>query len=162
MIGTKDSASRRFVSTSTYTMQTSSTTFPILSLNYRRPRSSGSPTSAPPCSKTALQSGWRRRSRSGTRRWLCRRTSWSTWIRRSPRSSSNPAQSAVSDSANYFLIIISSSNTASKGVSANMLQAGSKRRRTKKQIEEEKKAEILKRQQTEAKITNYNAMQMKV
>ena len=43
-----------------------------------------------------------------------------------------------------------------------MLQAGSKRRRTKKQIEEEKKAEILKRQQTEAKITNYNAMQMKV
>ena len=43
-----------------------------------------------------------------------------------------------------------------------MLQAGTKRRRTKKQIEEEKKAEILKRQQTEAKITNYNAMQMKV
>ena len=43
-----------------------------------------------------------------------------------------------------------------------MLQAGSKRRRTKKQIEAEKQAEVLKRQQTEAKVTNYNAMQMKV
>ena len=85
-----------------------------------------------------------------------------TWIRRSLRSSNNPLQSAVSDSTNYFLILNFSSNIASKGVSANMLQAGSKRRRTKKQIEEEKKAEILKRQQTEAKISNYNAMQMKV
>ena len=43
-----------------------------------------------------------------------------------------------------------------------MLQASSKRRRTKKQIEAEKQAEVLKRQQTEAKVTNYNAMQMKV
>ena len=43
-----------------------------------------------------------------------------------------------------------------------MLQAGSKRRRTKKQIEEDRQEEILKRQQTEAKMANYDALQAKV
>ena len=43
-----------------------------------------------------------------------------------------------------------------------MLQAGSKRRRTKKQIEEEKQEEILKRQQIEAKVANFDALQAKV
>ena len=43
-----------------------------------------------------------------------------------------------------------------------MLQAGSKRRRTKKQIEEEKQEEFLKKQQTEAKLANYEALQAKV
>ena len=53
-------------------------------------------------------------------------------------------------------------STANKGCSASMLQAGSKRRRTKKQIEEEKQEEFLKKQQTEAKLANYEALQAKV
>ena len=52
--------------------------------------------------------------------------------------------------------------TASKGSSANLLQAGSKRRRTKKQIEEDKKAQLLKEQQSAAKIAQYDALKMKV
>ena len=52
--------------------------------------------------------------------------------------------------------------TASKGSSANLLQSGSKRRRTKKQIEAEKQAQLLKEQQQQARLANYDAMQAKM
>ena len=39
-------------------------------------------------------------------------------------------------------------HTVAKGVSANLMQAGSKRRRTKKQIEEDKEEEIRKEEES--------------
>ena len=45
-----------------------------------------------------------------------------------------------------------------KGVSANLLQTGSKRKRTKKQIEDEKEANFLKEQQMAAKLENYEVL----
>ena len=46
-----------------------------------------------------------------------------------------------------FLLIIFFLVTVSKGVSANLMQAGSKRRRTKAQIEEDKEQEVLRQAQ---------------
>ena len=51
---------------------------------------------------------------------------------------------------------------ACKGVSANLLQVGSKRRRTKQQIKDEKEAEKLKEQKIAAKLANYDVLQTKV
>ena len=53
-------------------------------------------------------------------------------------------------------------STASKGVSANLLQAGSKRRRTKAQIEADKQAKQDEEQQTAAKLARIDALQEKV
>ena len=53
-------------------------------------------------------------------------------------------------------------NIASKGISANLLQTGSKRRRTKQQIEDEKQAQQLKAQQDAAKVAQYDNLQLKV
>ena len=59
----------------------------------------------------------------------------------------------------YLTLLFSLAN---KGVSANLLQSGSKRRRTKQEIEEEKEASFLKEQQVAAKLANYEAMKVKV
>ncbi len=59
-------------------------------------------------------------------------------------------------------MLTSSFSTASKGVSAQLLQTGSKRRRTKKQIEKDKEAAFLEQQQIQAKVSQYDAMQTKV
>ena len=61
-----------------------------------------------------------------------------------------------------ILIDILFNSIASKGISANLLQSGSKRRRTKQQIEDEKQAKLLKQQEDAAKVAQYDALQMKV
>ena len=52
--------------------------------------------------------------------------------------------------------------TASKGVSANLLQSESKRRRTKQQIKVEKEATLIKEQQDAAKLAQYDVLKGKV
>ena len=47
---------------------------------------------------------------------------------------------------------------ASKGVSANLLQAGSKRRRTKLEIEADKQAKLHEEQQIEIKLAEYDTL----
>ena len=49
-----------------------------------------------------------------------------------------------------------------KGVSANLMQAGSKRRRTKKQIEEDKEEEIRKEQETRTGLAELAALRARV
>jgi len=49
----------------------------------------------------------------------------------------------------------------SKGIGANMLKAGSKRRRTTAEIKAEKEAALLKEQEIQAKLAQYDAMKAK-
>ena len=51
---------------------------------------------------------------------------------------------------------------ASKGISANLLQAGSKRRRTKAQIEADKQAKLYEEQMIANKLANFDLLQDKV
>ena len=50
---------------------------------------------------------------------------------------------------------------ASKGVSANLLQAGSKRRRTKLEIEADKQAKLFQEQEIENKLAEFDSLQQK-
>ena len=51
--------------------------------------------------------------------------------------------------------------TASKGISANLLQVGSKRRRTKAQIAADKQAKLFEEQQVAAKLADYDSLQQR-
>ena len=51
---------------------------------------------------------------------------------------------------------------ASKGVSANLLQVGSKRRRTKQQIADEFEASKRKEQKIAARMANYDVLEKKI
>ena len=53
---------------------------------------------------------------------------------------------------NFFFI-------AAKGVSANLLQVGSKRRRTKAQIEEEKQLKLFEEAKVEEKLAEFDVLQ---
>ena len=60
------------------------------------------------------------------------------------------------------MLTIHCPSTATKGISANLLQSGSKRRRTKAQIEAEKEEAMVKEQSIQAKLAQYDILQEKV
>ena len=93
--------------------------------------------------------GWKNRSNIVIKKSPCKRISWSKWILRLPECF-KPRQPWVVSDIILFLNLIPSYYTASKGNSANLLQAGSKRRRTKKQIELEKQQKLEEEAQVQA------------